>query len=223
MTQEAAHIDVSPMFKTGVEKEPILLLDVTGSNGEPAAPGSSVRRLDVILEALPQIVAVLGAEDSQAADEQAAAGDDEAGGLMTITFASNTAKVLGDLNPENITQKLREIQWGGTTYIMPGWELVVENYMEEFGDTPITERPHLLCLCITDGEALDTDQFAQVLSQTKGGIYIAVAVLGYGPAHDAALAAYQQIATTNKHVRVVTFGATTNADEIAQGLLSIAQ
>lgn len=222
MTSEPAHIDVSPMFKSGVEKEPILLLDVTGSNGEPAAPGSSVRRLDVILEALPQIVAVLGAEDSQAAEEQAG-GDDDAGGLMTITFANNSATVLGDLNPENVSQKLREIQWGGTTYIMPGWDLVVENYMEEFGDTPITERPHLLCLCITDGEALDTEQFAQVLSQAKGGIYIAVAILGYGPAHDAALAAYQQIASTNKHVRVVTFGATTNANDIAEGLLSIAQ
>jgi hypothetical protein len=222
MTSEPAHIDVSPMFKSGVEKEPILLLDVTGSNGEPAAPGTSIRRLDVILEALPQIVAVLGAEDSQAAEEQAG-GDEDAGGLMTITFANNSATVLGDLNPQNVAQKLREIQWGGTTYIMPGWDLVVENYMEEFGDTPITERPHLLCLCITDGEALDTDQFAQVLSQAKGGIYIAVAILGYGPAHDAALAAYQQIASTNKHVRVVTFGATTNASDVAQGLLSIAQ
>lgn len=223
MTAESAHVDVSPMFKPGVEKEPILLLDVTGSNGEPAAPGSSIRRLDVILEALPQIVAVLGAEDSQAADEQAKAGDDEEGGLMTITFSNNTANVLGDLNPANVASMLPKINWGGTTYIMPGWELVVENYMEEFGDTPITERPHLLCLCITDGEALDTEQFAQVLSQAKGGIYICVAILGFGPAHDAALAAYQKIASTNNHVRVVTFGATTDANAISQGLLSIAQ
>lgn len=222
MTAEPAHIDLSPMFKPGVEKEPILLLDVTGSNGEPAAPGSSVRRVDVILEALPQIVAVLGAEDTQAAEEQAAAGDEDAGGLMTVTFANNDAQVLGDLNPDNVTQKMRQINWGGTTYIMPGWNRVVENYLEEFGDTPITERPHLLCLCITDGEALDSDEFAKVLDQAKGGIYICVAILGYGPAHDAALASYQKIAQTNNHVRVVTFGATTDANEIAQGLLSIA-
>jgi hypothetical protein len=223
MNAEPSHVDVSPMFKSGVEKEPILLLDTTGSNGEPAAPGSRVRRLDVILETLPLIVEVLGAEDSQAQAEQASGSDDDAGGLMTITFANNEAKVLGDLNPSNLNQKLREIDWGGTTYIMPGWNLVVENYMEEFSDTPITERPHLLCLCITDGEALDTDAFAQVLGQAKGGIYICVAILGYGPAHDAALASYQKIAQTNNHVRVVTFGATTDANEIARGLLSIAQ
>lgn len=222
MTSEASHVDVSPMFKPGVEKEPILLLDTTGSNGDPAAPGSRIRRLDVVLEALPQIVAVLGAEDSQAEEEQAG-GDEDAGGLMTITFASGTAQVLGDLNPQNIRQKLSQIEWGGSTYIMPGWNMVVENYMEEFGDTPITERPHLLCLCITDGEALDTDEFAQVLSQARGGIYICVAILGYGEAHDRALASYQKIAQQNNHVRVVTFGATTNASEIAQGLLSIAQ
>jgi hypothetical protein len=210
------------MFKPGVEKEPILLLDTTGSNGDPAAPGSKVRRVDVVLEVLPKIVEVLGAEDSQAGEERAA-GDEDAGGLMTVTFASGNGSVLGDLNPTNVQSKLAEIEWGGSTYIMPGWNLVVENYMEEFGDTPIIERPHLLCLCITDGEALDTDEFAQVLSQAKGGIYICVAILGYGEAHDRALAAYQQIASTNNHVRVVTFGATTDADTIAQGLLSIAQ
>jgi hypothetical protein len=219
---EASHIDVSPMFKPGVEKEPILLLDTTGSNGDPAAPGSRIRRLDVVLEALPRIVEVLGAEDTQAEREQAG-GEDEAGGLMTITFANNTAQVLGDLNPQNVQQKLREIEWGGSTYIMPGWNLVVENYLEEFGELPITERPHLLCLCITDGEALDGDQFAQVLSQAKGGIYLCVAILGYGDAHDRTLASYQKIAAGNNHIRVVTFGATTNGEEIAQGLLSIAQ
>lgn len=222
MTQEAEHIDVSPMFKPGVEKEPILLLDTTGSNGDPAAPGSRIRRLDVILEALPKIVAVLGAEDSQAEKEQEA-GEEDAGGLMTITFANNTAQVLGDLNPDNVQQKLRQIQWGGSTYIMPGWEKVVDNYMEEFADEPITERPHLLCLCITDGEAVDYDQFASVLAQAKGGIYICVALLGYGDTHDKALAAYQKIAETNNHVRVLTFGATTDPDTLAQGLLSIAQ
>src|SRR5437764_1358645 len=109
MTMEASHVDVSPMLK-GVEKEPILLLDTTGSNGDPAAPGSSIRRIDVVLEALPRIVEELGAEDSQAEEEQAAGED--AGGLMTITFASNRAKVLGDLNPQNVKEKLRQIDWG---------------------------------------------------------------------------------------------------------------
>src|SRR5947209_6814117 len=116
MTTEPSHVDVSPMFKPGVEKEPILLLDTTGSNGDPAAPGSKIRRLDVVLEALPQIVNVLGAEDTQAAEERSG-GDEEAGGLMTITFANNTARVLGDLNPQNIRQKLAELEWGGSTYI----------------------------------------------------------------------------------------------------------
>jgi hypothetical protein len=211
--------DLSPMLKPGVEKEPMLLLDTTGSMSYPVAEGSSIQRRQVIGEAIGRIVEVLGAQDSQAAKEQAAGED--AGGLMTVTFAGGTAEVIDDLSPDNWRQKWGQIRWGGGTQIMPGWDALVEQYMEEFGDVPKLDRPHLLALIITDGEAADTDQFAQTLAQAKGGVYVCVAILGYGQEHDRALQVYKQIEAQNDHVRVVTFGSETNPDTIADGLLSM--
>jgi hypothetical protein len=208
------------MLKPGVEKEPMLLLDTTGSMSYPAADGSTLERRQVIGEALGRIVEVLGAEDSQAAKEQAA-GEEDKGGLMTVTFAGGTAESIDDLNTDNWRAKWNNIRWGGGTVIMPGWETLVDTYMEEFGDVPKLDRPHLLALVITDGEADDTDQFAQTLAQAKGGVYVCIAILGYGTEHDRALQVYKQIEAQNDHVRVVTFGGETDPDTIADGLLSM--
>ncbi len=218
-TSEPSVNDLSPMLKPGVEKEPMLLLDTTGSMSYPVAEGSTVERRQLIGEALGRIVEVLGAEDSQAAKEQAAG--EEAGGLMTITFAGGSATNIEDLSADNWRQKWAQIRWGGGTRIMPGWEMLVEQYLEEFGDVPKLDRPHLLGLVITDGEADDTDQFAQTLAQAKGGVYVCIAILGYGQEHDRALQVYKQIEAQNDHVRVVTFGSETNPDVIADGLLSM--
>lgn len=218
-TSEPSVNDLSPMLKPGVEKEPMLLLDTTGSMSYPVADGSRIERRQLIGEALGRIVEVLGAEDSQAAKEQASG--EEAGGLMTVTFAGGSATCIDDLSPDNWRQKWSQIRWGGGTLIMPGWEALVEQYLEEFGDVPKLDRPHLLALVITDGEAEDTDQFAQTLAQAKGGVYVCIAILGYGHEHDRALEVYKKIEAQNDHVRVVTFGSETNPDTIADGLLSM--
>jgi hypothetical protein len=218
-TAEPSVNDLSPMLQPGVEKEPMLLLDTTGSMSYPAAEGSNVERRQVIGEAIGRIVEVLGAEDSQAAKEQAAGED--AGGLMTVTFAGGTAEGIDDLSPDNWREKWRAIRWGGGTQIMPGWEKLVDTYLEEFGDIPKQDRPHLLALVITDGEADDTDQFAQTMAQAKGGVYVCIAILGYGQEHDRALQVYKQIEAQNDHVRVVTFGSETDPNTIANGVLSM--
>jgi len=202
-----------------VEKEPMLLLDTTGSMSYPVSEGSKIERRQLIGEAIGRIVEVLGAEDSQAAKEQA--GGEDAGGLMTVTFAGGSATCIDDLSTDNWRQKWSSIPWGGGTVIMPGWETLVEQYMEEFGDVPKQDRPHLLALVITDGEADDTDQFAQTLAQAKGGVYVCIAILGYGQEHDRAFQVYKQIEAQNNHVRVVTFGSETNPDTVADGVLSM--
>jgi len=218
-TAEPSVNDLSPMLKPGVEKEPMLLLDTTGSMSYPVSEGSKIERRQLIGEAIGRIVEVLGAEDSQAAKEQA--GGEDAGGLMTVTFAGGSATCIDDLSTDNWRQKWSSIPWGGGTVIMPGWEALVEQYMEEFGDVPKQDRPHLLALVITDGEADDTDQFAQTLAQAKGGVYVCIAILGYGQEHDRAFQVYKQIAAQNNHVRVVSFGSETNPDTVADGLLSM--
>jgi uncharacterized protein YegL len=219
MTAEPTVNDLSPILKPGVEKEPMLLLDTTGSMSYPVADGSTVQRRQVIGEAIGRIVEVMGAEDSQAAKEEAAG--EEAGGLMTVTFAGGSAQSLDDLSTDNWRDKWSAIQWGGGTQIMPGWEKLADVYMEEFGDVPKLDRPQLLALVITDGEADDTDQFAQTLAQAKGGVHVCIAILGFGQEHDRALQVYKQIEAQNDHVRVVTFGSETDPNTIAEGVLSM--
>jgi hypothetical protein len=219
-TTEPSVNDLSPVLKAGVENEPMFLIDTTGSMASPNAANGGTERRAVLLEALPAVVAKLAALDSQAAAESAAAGDDE-GGVMTYTFADGGFTKVGDLNPGNAHQLLGAIRWGGGTVIMPGWTALQEGYMEEFGDRPVTDRPHLLAVIFTDGEANDTDEFAKALQSAKGGTYAVLCILGYGQEHDRAQAAYQAVAEANNHVRVVSFGNTDDPSIISDGVLSL--
>ncbi len=199
-----------------ISKEPMLLLDVTGSMNYAAAEGSTTPRRVVIGEAISIVVERLAREDSEAEHEEGG------GGLRTITFANGDATDLEDLNPANLRSKWEHITWDGGTLIMPGWAKALEVYRKEFGDRPVESRPKLLVLVITDGEAKDFASFANVLRSLSGKLYVQMAVIGYGTEHDSALKAYQDAAASNPgHVQVKTFGSQTNPEEIATGLLSM--
>jgi uncharacterized protein YegL len=219
-TPEPSVNDLTPISKAGpANLEPALLIDTSGSMSYPTSSGGHVERRDLLAEAIPLIVQGLEGFDAQAAAESAAAGDEE-GGVMTVTFASD-AKVVGDLNSGNVRDQWKKIQWGGGTNIVPGFQLVLSNYMEEFGDEDPTSRPALLCMIITDGEAADEAEFEALLEKSKGGTYVAVAVVGYGPDHDATLAQYQRIAQGNNHVRALSFADETDPNTLAQALLAM--
>lgn len=220
-TPEPSVNDLSPVLKAGVENEPMFLIDTTGSMSWPNAEGSSVSRESVLKEAFPAIIGPLVALDSQAAAEQAAAGDEDEGGVMAYRFADGTGTKIGDLRLDNWEAEWNNIRWGGGTQIMPGWDALVEGYMDEFGDRPKEDRPHLLAVIFTDGEATDIADFEKTLEQAKGGTYVVAAILGYGADHDKTYAAFEAIAAKNNHVRVVSFGSTTNPDEISSGVLSL--
>jgi uncharacterized protein YegL len=185
----------------------------------PTTQDGKVERRELVGEALPVIVAGLEGFDAQAAKETAEAGEEE-GGVMTVTFASD-ATVVGDLNSGNVRDQWKSIRWGGGTNIVPGYQLVLSNYMEEFGDEDPTSRPSLLCMVITDGEAQDESEFEELLGKSKGGTYVAVAVVGFGPEHEAALTQYQSIAARNNHVRALSFADTTDPNSLAQALLAM--
>lgn len=203
-----------PTFGTpDEEKEPMLLLDTTGSMNYPAEESGQVKRREVIQEAIKIIVAELAQEDTQAAHEE------EGGGLRTVTFAGGDAYDIEDLNPNNLHDKWSQIRWGGGTYIMPGLQKLLEVYKDEFGSRPPNERPTLMALVITDGEAEDTNEFARAISQVGGSMYVALAIVGFGDEHDRALRAYQQIEAQNKHVRTISFGSETDPQTIARALL----
>ena len=197
----------------GMEKEPMLLLDITGSMNYASGENDRTPRRDLVREAIGIIVTQLAQEDSQAAHEEGG------GGLRTVTFAGGQARDIGDLNPGNLNQKWSQISWAGGTRIMPGWNTLLQTYQEEFGQEPEASRPTLMALVITDGEADDTAQFAQALSQTGGSVYVVLAIVGYGPDHDAALRAYQAIEQSSAHMRVLTFASETDPQVIARTLL----
>jgi hypothetical protein len=191
----------------------MLLLDTTGSMNYATSATDQTPRKDTVREAIGLIVDALAAEDSQAAHEEGG------GGLRTVTFADGQAHDLEDLNPSNLAQKWAGIRWAGGTRIMPGWNTLIDVYQDEFGQEPPDQRPLLMALVITDGEADDTDRFAQAISAASGGVYVVVALLGYGTEHDRALNAYRSIENTNAHVKVLTFGGETNPQVIADALL----
>ena len=196
-----------------VEKEPMLLLDVTGSMNYGTSERDPTPRRETIKEAIGIIVATLAKEDAQAGHEE------EGGGLRTVVFAGGQASDIGDLNPGNLEEKWSTIRWAGGTRIIPGWNKLIETYTEEFGQTAPAERPLLMALVITDGEADDSDAFGKAIQKASGGVYVALAILGYGPEHDSALRSYQQIEAANAHVRVLPFGSETDPQVIARALL----
>jgi len=209
--------DLTPV-KPGVKKEPQFAIDTSGSMSWPAAEGRTTTRWEVITEALGGLVARLEGHDSQAAAE-AAAGKD-AGGVMTVTFASSVID-LEDLSTANWRKKLSRVQVGGGTVLTPALRKLTDLYMEEFGDTPDIDRPLQLTVVLTDGEASDLDDVVAWLSKLSSRTFVVFAVLGFGPDHDHALAAYRQVEANNKQMRVVTVGGSTNPDEIANALLSL--
>ena len=210
--------DLSPVVAKGVEKEPVALVDVSGSMSWPVADGTRVQRREVVGEAMGLLVKALEDEDSQAAAEQAG-GDDGKGGLLVHLFSDHTEE-LGDLNSSNWRAKWDSIRWGGGTRIMPAWEAAQESYLEEFGEVPAIDRPVLEVLVITDGEASDWDQFSTVLEQANATRKFCVAIVGHGEDHDRTLRAYKAVEAKNgRHVRVVTFGGETDPASIANDLM----
>lgn len=217
MTEPSVN-DLSPVVAKGVEKEPIALVDISGSMSWPVSGDSRVQRREVVGEAMGLLVKALEDEDSQAAAEQADGSDDK-GGLLVHLFSDHHEE-LGDLNSSNWRAKWESISWGGGTRIMAAWEAAQEDYLEEFGEVPALDRPVLLTLVVTDGEASDWDQFSQVLAQANATRKFCVAIVGHGEDHDRTLSAYKAVEATNgKHVRVVTFAGETDPTSIANDLI----
>ena len=219
----AALNDITP-FTQG-NTEPMMLLDLSGSMTWGAAPNADhPSRIDVVCEALPVIVRELEDEDSAAEGERAAGADAaEVGGVYTAGFNSD-AHDFEDLNSVNLPTKRAEILAcvGGGTRIVPGWNLLMEHYTEEFGDLPVQDQPRLVGLVITDGEAEDARAFGELLARQGNRTYVGVAIIGHGDAHDATVRQYQAVAdASNGHVRVLTFDSVTNPLVIARSMLAL--
>ncbi len=200
-----------------VRKEPAFILDTTGSMAEPVTPGSMMSKAALAEQITRILVHDLGSEDSQGTDEK------DGGGLSTVLFADGIASEVGDLNDANFDQKWRKIKWGGGTYIAPAFELVEENFKEEFGHLPEGARPTLALGIITDGALSDLNAATNWLHNVSGGTYVYVVVVGSGMEHDRAVKQWQNIAEQNTHVRVEAASQSTDPHAIAAGLLQMFQ
>lgn len=218
MTTQPAQARLAPDTRP---KEPVLVQDITGSYDDPASPVAGSPSKRYLATSIARIlVSELSEQDAAAADESAESGK---GGLLTYWFANGTADELGDLTPANFSQKWDELDWGGPTYIMPALQKMEASYHEEFDRLPESIRPILMAVINTDGALADLNAATRYLQAASGWLYCYVVVLGYGPEHDRALAAWQQIAASNPHVRVESVNASTDAHAIAQRILAMVQ
>lgn len=172
------------------EKEPMLLLDITRSMTQGTSEKDTTPRCDTIKEALNILVEALAAHDSTAQKGE----ETDEGDLRTVTFAGAHAIDIGDLNPDNLQTKWKDIEFSGCARIVPGWRKLMCVYNEEFGDRPPSKRPKLLALVITDGEADDTDDFIQQLGHTNMTVFVNLIIIGFGKPHDDATAQYRRVA-----------------------------
>ncbi|KAI8619403.1 hypothetical protein BC830DRAFT_1104464 [Chytriomyces sp. MP71] len=198
--------------------EPMLLLDTTGSMQLPASPHSAITRLELVQRSIGLIVKEMAEADAQAENEQGS--DDEGGGLRTVTFSGGKAVDLGDLNPGNLKTKFDRIEWEGSTLIVPGFSKIQDVYEDEFGHLAKTAQPKMVCLIITDGEALDINDLAvSILTMDVTNIYLVFALIGYGQEYDAALHSLQEIGKLNDHIRVIEMHMGTQPSEVADACL----
>jgi len=203
------------------EREPMLLLDTTGSMNHGTAADDNTPRRDTVREAIALLVARLAKEDSQAANEQGE--DSEGGGLRAVTFAGGHAHDIGDLNPDNLNEKWKKIKWEGNTKIVPGWKKLMKVYKDEFGKRPKDEQPDLLALVITDGEAVDEAEFETTLKALGPNVFVLLAIIGFGADHDKTMASYDRLAKASTQIKVQSFNAETDPAKIAEALIKFVE
>jgi len=195
--------------------EPALLCDVTGSMNDAAAPeAGSISKRQLATDIIRHVVTALAAKDSQAEDEAGG------GGVLTVTFANNMATEVGDLNPTNFDEKWSQVHWGGGTYIVPGLDMVADNFKDEFGAIPLDKQPDLLLGIITDGALQDLDDATAWLANAPANYYPYVLVVGYGPDHDHAVDQWTKVAAVHKNVSVEAVTKQVDADAIAAKILA---
>ena len=215
-----------PRVKKGAKLEVRIIVDVSGSNGEKAAPDSPKTKQELITEMLPGFVRLLEGDDAQAAREQASGSGDKGG--CRAWYANEPDPILfdegedesdderdgGDLNTANIREKLAEIPWGGRTYLMPAITAAEHAGKVELAKLPEDEKWDAEeTLIITDGKLSDPGPFEAWLAHRGPRSVCTVAIIGYGPGHDEAVEHYEALADSNPFLTYVALTGVSHGDE----------
>lgn len=203
-------------------KEPMLLLDTTGSMNLNTFENNKTPRNNTTCEIIRCLISKLEAKDSHTQNDAPndAPNEEHNYGMICVTFANSKANNIGNINSNNLKQKWNQIEWSGRTIIMPGWNEMKRTFDEKFGERNVDERPLLFAFIVTDGEAEDIDEFAATLA-TDENSYAVIVLMGFGKEHDKALISFNNVAQSNPRVRVIPFKATTNPKTISVTLLKM--
>lgn len=177
------------------KREPMLLLDTTGSFTYQTSITDATQRHVTAHEMIKTLVRELEGDDAQAEHE------DTGGGVRTVTFAGGKGIDRGDWNSGNFEQEWSRIHWASDTHLMPGWRKLKDVYYDEFPSVP---RPLLMAVVVTDGEATDLLEFEQALASDPDA-YVVIVTMGYGLEHAAVMRSFSGIAARNPRIRVVDF------------------
>lgn len=202
--------------------EPVLLLDTSGSMNWPVSsqlPLRGLTRRNLVESAISTIVARLGEYDAQAQYSNGT------GGLKTIVFSSEMVMGLGNMNSVNFKEKWNSVRWNGASAILPGWSMVLQEYLLEFGDLEVERRPMLVCMCLTDGVASDWPAFQEALATEAGtqGIEYRLAVFLVGDDSESinALLRMQHVAAMNGRVEVYSLQRAISGEEVSNVVLEM--
>lgn len=209
----------------GRDKEPVFLIDLSGSEEEAAGPDSPMTKHELLCVAIPLAAAKLAGDDSQAVNE---VGTDK-GGVRSYGFNEpqefgaydedeaefDDDRDFGDLHEGNVQETLNgKAPWGGRTYIMPAVRAAEKAFQGEFDSIAMRKRPTMEVVIWTDGKLSDEKEFESWLAQADEFCVVGVVVVGYGPGHDAAVAAYQRLAAGNKYISVVALTGVSDPAEV---------
>jgi len=223
---------------TNRKREPIWLGDASGSNLEQAGPESNTTKVQLITATMPLVIAQLSEDDTAYADSKRAGKAEEAGGGVLSWLFSEPGEIvfpegedepedeprfLGDVNPANVQNKLRQFQQmveqRGRTYIMPVIRAAETAYRREFPDDSSRAMEILIT---TDGLLSDPKEFETWLEGSNEGRVCAVCVYGWGEGHDQAVNHYSKLANGNPYLTYAALTGVTDPMEVAFDLRLLA-
>ncbi len=198
-------------------KEPMLLLDLTGSMNYGVTRLNPTPRHTVLHDAVKIFVQKLSEADTAGEDEEGG------GGVRTIGFAHTPRNPQGyvdleDLNPNNFESHWSQLRFNGSTHIRPGFEQILTVYNGEFGqeDPP----PDIALVIATDGVLEDQGWFEDKLGHLPANMSVEIVVVGDGDDNTGVVHEYQSIAArSGDKVHVTSAVGTVDANQLAGHLL----
>lgn len=215
-----------PFAKPGLKKEPIQIIDVSGSNAEPASPDSPMTKQELLIVAIPLCTTAFAKEDTQAAAE---AGTNKGGvrsyaadyeeaftGWDPKEAEFDDSRDLGDLHEGNAREKLTRAFRGGTTYLMPAFHAAEKAFAKEFPAGGCVME----IILWTDGKADDAAKVEKWIEDMAGPkCVVCVAIVGYDEPgdkrHEHAVAHYRKLAQDSPYVSFVALTGVSDPGEAA--------